>query len=154
MASLLQADPALPRQTLALLLRPGLWPCLMRAVWELALARRALGQQSARDLLDRAQAPLVCSREPDPALPARVAWAVPRVAARLPWRADCLVQAMAARRWLARAGIATELWIGTRTDRAPGFEAHAWLCLDGAVITGGDISGFVPLVRPASSATQ
>lgn len=134
--------------------RPDLWPCLIRAVWELALARRALGRQSARALLARAQDPLVRVRAPDAALPARVAWAIPRVAARLPWRTDCLVQAMAARRWLARAGIATELWIGSRTDQIPGFEAHAWLCLDGAAITGGDITGFVPLIRPTSSTAK
>lgn len=150
MASLSPADPALPRTAGGVLRRPGLWPCLILAVWELALARLALGRQSARDLLGRAQDPLSGSGAPDPALPARVAWAIPRVAARVPWRADCLVQAMAARRWLARAGIATDLWIGTRKDRAPGFEAHAWLCHDGAVITGGDIGGFVPLVTPAA----
>jgi hypothetical protein len=144
MPSLSPADEELPRKLGALLRNPGLWPVILRAVWELGLARLAIGQKSARDLLEQPQSPVSLNRA-DPLLTCRVAWAVPRVAARLPWRADCLVQAIAARRWLAHGGVATRLSIGTRSDRTPGFEAHAWLCLDDEVITGGDTSGFVPL---------
>lgn len=82
------------------------------------------------------------------ALIKRVAYVIPRLAARVPWRADCLVQAMAAERWLAREGIATRLTLGVPKDKKPDFEAHAWLTVGDVVVTGGDISGYVPLTRP------
>lgn len=78
----------------------------------------------------------------------RVSWAV-RVAARvLPFRTDCLIQAMAAHMWLARQNVQTNLWIGARKDNSRGFEAHAWLCYGDEAIIGGDVSGFVPLLTP------
>lgn len=146
MISLSPHNEGLPSNGTGLLRSPWLWSVALRAVWELALARLALGRRSARDLFCYAQK---CTKKrdcPDAALPARVAWAIPRIAARVPWRADCLVQALAARRWLARKSIASNLCIGTRKDRCSGFEAHAWLCVDQRVITGGDIDEFVSLV--------
>lgn len=82
------------------------------------------------------------------ALVDRVAYVIPRVAARLPWRADCLVQALAAERWLARAGIATMLTLGVPRAKRPEFEAHAWLSAGDRIVTGGDVRGYVPLVKP------
>lgn len=151
MRSWSQTDTGLPRHAGALLCRPGLWPVVLRAGWELALARRALGRRSMHNLLagDRpgpARASCSARDYTVTALPIRVAWVIPRVATRVPWRADCLVQALAARRWLAQSGIAAELWIGTRKDQQQGFQAHAWVCVDETVITGGNIQGFVPLV--------
>jgi len=78
----------------------------------------------------------------------RVAFVIPRVAARLPWRADCLVQALAARRWLARHGVTTTLTLGVPRDKPADFEAHAWLTAGDRIVTGGDVSGYVPLARP------
>ena len=133
-------------------MRPGLWLDLVRAVIELAIARRHLGLRTARDLVSqpdpkRGQIAIAgVQRRID-----RVAWAIPRMAARVPWRSDCLVQAIAARRWLAVQGIATDLWIGTRTSDAAGFQAHAWLCHGAVVVTGGDIAGYVPLLCPAGT---
>jgi hypothetical protein len=82
------------------------------------------------------------------ALIERVAFVIPRVAARLPWRADCLVQALAAEHWLKRAGILTTLTLGVPKDKSTTFEAHAWLSAGDRIVTGGDISGYVPLARP------
>ena len=76
----------------------------------------------------------------------RVAFAIPRVGTRLPWRADCLVQALAAQRWLRRHGVATQLIIGARKPTPTEFEAHAWLKVGERVVTGGDIGGYVPLI--------
>lgn len=127
---------------------PRTWHALARATFELALARRKLGAATASEMLPSAREGEACLSPP--ALDGRqqrlvelVAFAVPRIAARAPWRADCLVQALAARRWLERAGVATELCIGVRKET--GFEAHAWLKVGDAVVTGGDIGGFVPL---------
>ncbi len=128
---------------------PRGWADLAVALAELARARLALRRRPARDLLVQGQSRPRVVRD-DPALVARVAFVMPRLAARLPWRADCWVQALAAQRWLRRHGVASELYIGVRRDRAPGFEAHAWLRCGDATVTGGDFSGFVPLVTPAT----
>lgn len=142
------ADHPLPRTRGALLLRPDLWLAVLRAGGELAWARYRLARCETRELL-QAPAPRLHHR-PRHHQAALVAWAIPRVAARVPWRADCLVQALAARRWLHGCGVDSELYLGTRKDRPAGFEAHAWLCVEGRVVTGGDISGFVPLLTPTT----
>jgi len=136
------------RQVLGL--SPSTWLDLLRAILELALARYRLGAEQPKQLLQRARQ----FSQPTQHLPhasaiaARVAFAIPRVAARLPWRSDCFIQAMAAQRWLQRKGIASTLTIGTRKDQQGAFQAHAWLICDEQIITGGDISGYVPLVTP------
>ena len=38
----------------------------------------------------------------------RLSWAIGAAAARIPWRSDCLLQAMAADRWLRRCGMQPE----------------------------------------------
>lgn len=142
------ADP-LPASLAGVVQRPALWPVLIRAVAELALARWRLGRQHVRDLIGAVPTSAPTPGTPAPhadRIAARVAWAVPRMAARVPWRADCLVQATAAQHWLTRKHIPTQLHIGVREDRPAGFEAHAWLCHGALIVTGGDISGFVPLM--------
>jgi len=53
----------------------------------------------------------------------RIGFVIPRVAARLPWRSDCLIQAVPAQRWLASCGVASAISIGV--DR--GLMANSWL---------------------------
>jgi hypothetical protein len=72
------------------------WFDLARASLELALARRLLGARTANELLRNAQGdrPSVSSdslSDDQCRFVTRVAYAVPRVAVRVPWRADCLV---------------------------------------------------------------
>lgn len=125
---------------------PGL---MVRATVELALARLRLDSGHAHRLIGAAPTsdPIPLNRfQAD--LVERVAYVIPRLAARLPWRADCLVQALAAERWLRRAGIATVLTLGVPSNKRPEFEAHAWLTAGGRTVTGGDVSGYVPLERP------
>jgi hypothetical protein len=141
------SDP-FPSTLAEVLRRPALWPVLVHAVGELALARWRLGRRHVRDLIGAVPPHAAIPNTPTPQadrIAARVAWAVPRMAARVPWRADCLVQATAAQRWLHREHIPTQLHIGVRKDRPAGFEAHAWLCHGALIVTGGDVSGFVPL---------
>lgn len=121
---------------------------LVRAGFELGMVRLQLKSYRARVLV---AAPLIRPRELDDrqeALIGRVAFAIPRVAARLPWRADCLVQALAAKRWLTRHDIVSTLTFGVPRDKPAAFEAHAWLSAGDIIVTGGDISGYVPLARP------
>ena len=77
----------------------------------------------------------------------RIASIIPRLASRLPWRADCLVQALAGQIMLSRRRIACEIVVGTATQPESGFEAHAWLTCAGCVILGGDIDRFAPLLH-------
>jgi hypothetical protein len=139
------------------------WRDLMRAVVELARARAALGRVDPKQLASLSRETSQGSSVERSGLPlvARVAWAVPAAASVVPWRSDCLVQALAARRWLAAEGIATALHLGarradgrdTRRDREArsSLEAHAWLTCGDRIVTGGDISGYVPFTPPASS---
>lgn len=121
---------------------------LVRSGFELALARMRLGSRQARSLLATSPSVTAKLNPPQAELVERVAFAIPRVAARLPWRADCLVQALAAQRWLTRHGVATTLTLGVPRDRPADFEAHAWLTAGDRIVTGGDISGYVPLAHP------
>lgn len=122
----------------------------LRAGIELVLARLRLDTPATR-----AKIAASCRSKPaarlDPqqtAVVSRVAYIIPRVGARLPWRADCLVQALAAERWLGCQGITTTLHLGIRKDRATPFEAHAWLTAGDQVVTGGDSANYEPVSRP------
>jgi hypothetical protein len=75
--------------------------------------------------------------------------AIARTSHRLPWRADCLVQALAARHWLRRLGVETSLCIGVPVRANDRFEAHAWLMHGDEMVTGGDIKDHRPLLDPA-----
>jgi len=128
------------------------WLDLVQASVELALARRLLGARTAGDLLRTARGgrpslSLGSLSAGQLRLVNRVAFAVPRVAERVPWRADCLVQALAAQRWLRRKGIPTTLHVGVHKKIPAEIEAHAWLMQGGTVVTGGDIKRFTPLTE-------
>lgn len=77
-----------------------------------------------------------------------VAAVVPRIAPWLPWRSDCLVQALAAQHWLGANGIASHIVIGVDKTEAKGFEAHAWLRYGDRVITGGAVDRYRVLLDP------
>lgn len=121
---------------------------MIRATIELGLARLRLKSRHARTLIAQSSEDKLTLDLVQAALVDRVAFVLPRVAARLPWRADCLVRALAAERWLARSGIATQLTLGVPKDKRPEFEAHAWLTAGDRIVTGGDVTDYVPLVKP------
>ena len=128
-------------------LAPRAWLDLVRATFELMIARVKLDPTPARFFLQPPPSgapslPYTLLSAQQEQLVKRVAFAVPCIGARVPWRSDCLIQALAAQRWLARAGIAAPIDIGVRNAGA--FEAHAWLVVGGKIVTGGDISGFTP----------
>jgi hypothetical protein len=85
-----------------------------------------------------------CAMPAQPIDPKLVAWAIDACARRVPWRSDCLIQAMAGAMWLRRYGLEPQIQLGVAPledpDGVPGnepFAAHAWLILDGRVILGG-----------------
>lgn len=135
-------------------LGPSGWRDCVRAVFELALANRRLGAETARKLLAATPAarssgaPVLSQAQAG--LLARVAFIVPRVGAWLPWRSDCLIQALAAQRWLAGHAIGSDICIGVRKPADDEFGAHAWLKVGDLVVTGGDISTYAALIEPKS----
>jgi hypothetical protein len=68
-----------------------------------------------------------------------VARRLERVAAHVPWRTTCLVQAIAGALLLRRRGIATTIRLGVnRTDG--NLAAHAWLLVGDTIVLGGIVS--------------
>lgn len=64
-----------------------------------------------------------------------------RIAGRMPFRADCLPQAMTGRWMLARRGIPTRIALGARKDGLQrDLQFHAWLVAGTRVVTGGEES--------------
>jgi hypothetical protein len=130
------------------------------ALVALAHARLILHRTTPADVLRRnADAAARVGRR-SPAVPeseaadraARIAFVIRRTAVRLPWRADCLVQALAGQAMLLRRGISSTIAVGTARHPDGRFEAHAWLVQGTAVILGGDIARFEPLLDPGADA--
>ena len=127
-----------------------------RAAVELAKARLALATVSMRDIAARNEAAArLAGRCPleDAVLVARVAFVVPRVANRLPWRSDCLPQALAAQNWLRSKGVSTRLEIGVERPGGGALGAHAWLRHGKTIVTGGAIDRY-DLIYGAEAARE
>jgi hypothetical protein len=82
-----------------------------------------------------------------PAALARITYVLPRLSDRLPWRSDCLVQAIAGQDWLSALGAASEIQIGVEHPKDGDFGAHAWLLYNDKehgehIVTGGDIDQY------------
>ena len=65
-----------------------------------------------------------------------ISWAIASATARVPWRSDCLLQAMAASMWLDRIERSYKLNIGVRKNDLDELEAHAWLTSGDITVTG------------------
>ena len=81
----------------------------------------------------------------------RVSWAITLAARYVPWRSDCLIQVMAADRWLRRHGLCADFHLGVAKDVDGGLKAHAWLCYGGLTVTGGRYDEFAPLIEPPAN---
>lgn len=122
------------------------WADLVIAVVELAVARLKLAWSNPEPLLNARPARGTAKvADAGGGRLRRVSKAIARASHRVPWRADCLVQALAARRWLSRHGIGTDLVVGVRPPAGRSLDAHAWLTCGDVVVTGGDVAEFVPL---------
>jgi hypothetical protein len=70
----------------------------------------------------------------------RIRWAIIAAAARVPWRALCFQQGLAAQFMLRRRCIPSILYYGTAQDDTNGLSAHVWV-RDGDVdVVGGEIA--------------
>jgi hypothetical protein len=84
----------------------------------------------------------------------RLEWAIGAAARRMPWRCDCLPQALAAARWLRRYRLQPRLLIGVAKDPTGELQAHAWLQCNGFTVIGGDTRHFTVLIDPLSQASR
>lgn len=70
----------------------------------------------------------------------RIGWAIRMIASRVPFRSDCLPQAVAARILLGRRRIASTVYFGAAIrksgDGQPTMEAHAWSRSGAIILTG------------------
>lgn len=82
---------------------------------------------------------------------ARIGFIIALLGRRLPWRSDCLVQALAAQSWLADLGVASEIRVGVEVPQQGGFAAHAWLVSGGQIITGGNVEPYAVMIGEAAS---
>ncbi len=119
---------------------------LAKALYFLAWARYRHGRAHIAEILDNPGA--VSNIEPAQKVELEpTKWAIAAVSRRLPWRSDCLLQAMAAARWLGTKGVDTTLHIGVRKAASGALEAHAWLTAADSTVTGDlkDLHTFVPI---------
>jgi hypothetical protein len=124
------------------------WLDVLTATSELAIARIRVCVSGAERILADAPVPRpLTSGQQATERVQRVRLAIARASHRVPWRADCLMQAMAAQHWLRRHRIDTALSIGVAGKLGRSFEAHAWLTHADTVVTGGDVGGYVPLLK-------
>lgn len=120
-----------------------------RGLFELVRARVIFSRFKARHIPARnqkAKAAADFSRHVDEAQLARIAYVLPRISDRLPWRSDCLIQAIAAQNWLSSLRAFGEIQIGVENPKDGKFGAHAWLLHGDAIVTGGDIAQYEPIL--------
>ena len=108
---------------------------LFRATWELAFARWSLANFDPR-LLTANGNQRAADRDID-----RITFATRAMGARVPWRSDCLVQALAAQRWLASLGIGSAIHLGVKPSESP-IDAHAWLMVGDRIVLGGEVADY------------
>lgn len=140
-----QSSPV-PATGRALRLADAGWvvPITLVALVRLIRARLAFARLQASELPQRnaAAAQAESPTRADERLAERIGFIIPRLSDRLPWRSDCVIQAIAAQDWLADHGMASEIRIGVERPEDGPFAAHAWLIRGDKVITGGDISRY------------
>lgn len=129
------------------------WHYLATASMELLVARivhLAFSSQAILQDLQKGSPSQSCQAHSQEAVidVKRLSWAIAVASSHVPWRSDCLIQAIAARRWLRRYGLSGDFYLGVAKDPKQGLKAHAWLCLDDLTITGGNYAPFSPLIKP------
>lgn len=130
----------------------------IRGLMKLVRARLAFARFEVRDIVLRNNHVKEVidhhTNSADPAHVARIAYVIPRISARLPWRSDCVIQTMAAQDWLAEHGQMSEIRIGVERTADGEFGAHAWLLHDGKIVTGGNVDRYEILLGAPGSGAQ
>jgi Transglutaminase-like superfamily len=132
------------------------WRYLAIAVRELLIARiRHASQPVGKILHDLQDERLQSDGDTRRAVDlVRLSWAISAAAARVPWRSDCVLQAMAADHWLRRYGMASKFFVGVAKDAGGKLESHAWLQCGEVTVTGANDQNFTCLIEPISQPAQ
>ena len=131
------------------------WRYLVIAVKELLFARVLHATQPTGRILRKLQDVRSPPSDPPGAIDVtRLAWAIGVVAARVPWRSDCLVKVMAADRWLRRGQLCPEFFLGVGKNPRDGIMAHAWLRCNDVVVTGAFSDQYTLLIEPREHQSQ
>jgi hypothetical protein len=120
------------------------------AAKELAFARLRHFALAQADIFAEFQSPSAGAAKEKRGAPdlVHLSWAVAVVARHVPWRADCLIQAMAANRWLRRYGISPEFFVGVDKEAGGALLAHAWLTCGDNLLTGRGYERFHVMIGP------
>jgi hypothetical protein len=111
---------------------------LIRAIVLLAMARRKHTHQPMALLIEQIKVPLNAHCPGNPKIAAEIAWALRVAAAQVPWRADCLIRAIAARQWAELSELPYEFHLGVSFSQGGALKAHAW-SVSGSTVISGDI---------------
>ena len=128
----------------------------LEAVAWLALARAALlglrFGRIARHLGRPMQETGIDGDPRDAAIGGRVGWAIGAAARRVPWRTECLEQALAAEAMLRRRRVPCTMYVGVARNPGAGVDAHAWLRTGRLHVTGGaDVTRYAVLATFAAT---
>ena len=113
------------------------WLLLAKATVALARARLLLARQSFPEALRFGAVPVDLSAVESEG--GKIIWAVRSAARRVPFRAMCIEQGIAAQRLLRHAGIDARLHYGARPGSgSEPLMAHVWVSVNGKILIGGD----------------
>lgn len=122
-------------------LSAGKCSLLSEAMLRLAIATLSLKILPFRRVVAFGSLPLqrLKTRESDEATIAGVGWAIQACARRVPWRAKCFDQGLAAAWMLQRRGIAATLHYGIARDEELRLVAHVWVRAKGQDVIGCEV---------------
>jgi hypothetical protein len=109
---------------------------LIEACARILFAWGALKLRPFAHVVSSLDAPRHAGAPVDQTLIRRVRWAVEAAARHLPLSLTCLPQAFAASWMLQARGFAPRMHYGVAVSETGGFEAHAWVELDGISVVG------------------
>jgi hypothetical protein len=146
----LRAFTRLPGETRALIVEAGLALALGAVLAELPLRWYAgwLGEKDADHP--------VAAHDPETNARVRaVGWAIRLIAGRVPFRSNCLPQAIAARALLGRRGLPVTVYFGAAFATRDSLKAHAWAQSGAITLTGNSARrGFHIVARFTHSAKR
>lgn len=141
---LYKAAPAPRRRVSKAALARRYWRLLTRASLALTMARLSLAIGPFRRAILFGSVPIGgrSSVEAD-----EIVWAIMAIAKRVPFRAKCIEQGLAAQRVLRQSGIDARLHYGARQDGDESkLTAHVWVTVDGEIVLGGrEAPGFAEI---------
>jgi len=132
---------------------PQDWVFLFRAILALLRARLLMLTSTDSELVSSLRHTKPNLRNnvfgpPDRIWIRRIGEAMKNASAIVPWRSDCLVQAIAADHLLRRRGLQPDFFLGVQVGSETDFSAHCWLDCCGDPVVGQTQETFSVLVVP------